>query len=113
RDRLTVSVCVGTSRETLTVAVSSPRADPANAHNPNMLMKSRKRLVDITKFPPRLKNSINVKCIFSQHRQTGEREAVIAMTRSFPYGCTNTLTANHPKTGSPKFPENRENNREF
>jgi hypothetical protein len=32
---------------------------------------------------------------------------------SSPYGYTGTLTANPPKTGGPKFPENRENNREF
>jgi hypothetical protein len=42
-----------------------------------------------------------------------EREAVIGMTPLSPYGCTGTLTATPPKTGGPKFPENRENNREF
>ena len=55
-------------------------------------------------FPPSL---------FARQRQTGEREAVIGMTPPFPYGRTTTLTANPPKTGGPKFPENRENNREF
>jgi hypothetical protein len=29
------------------------------------------------------------------------------------YGCAGNLTANPPKTGGSKFPENRENNREF
>jgi hypothetical protein len=49
----------------------------------------------------------------SRQRQTGEPEAVTGMTLSSPCGCTGTLTANPPKTGGPKFPENRENNREF
>jgi hypothetical protein len=51
--------------------------------------------------------------MFSRQRQTSGCEAVIGMTPSSHYGCTGALTANPPKTGGPKFPENRENNREF
>jgi len=42
--------------------------------------------------------------IFSRHRQTGEREAVIAITRLSRYGQTDTATANHPKTGGREIP---------
>jgi hypothetical protein len=45
--------------------------------------------------------------------QTGERYGTVIVSCISYGGHTDTLPANHPKTGGPEFPENRENNREF